>query len=57
MTPNELAAYRAKMAGQCRNFSAIKSPRRRCAKCKQSKPVKGFHQNICADCQPKKDEE
>jgi hypothetical protein len=56
MTPNELAAYRAKSAVQRKNFSAIKSPHRRCVKCKLSKPVKGFKANVCADCQPPKEE-
>jgi len=57
MTPNELAAYRAKSAVPRKNFSTIKYPQRRCTKCKLSKPVKGFRQGICADCQPPKDEE
>ena len=57
MTPDELAAYRAKPTVPYKGFSPIKSPHRRCAKCKLSKPVKGFKANVCADCQPPKDED
>lgn len=57
MTPDELSAYRDKSAVPRKNFSAIKYPQRRCAKCKLSKPVKGFRQGICADCQPKEADE
>jgi len=38
-------------------YCDIKSPKRRCAKCKHSKPVKGFRAGVCADCQQKKEEE